>query len=61
MSEQEPDALRQLVRKGVVELLGREPFTKAEEIRTRMAIYKAHPGLQTAVVNEERRERLRRA
>ena len=49
--------LKDAVAKAVVEQLGREPLDKTEEIRTRMAIYKSHPGLQLAVLREERAQR----
>ena len=49
--------LKDAVARAVREQLGREPLDKTEEIRTRMAIYKSHPGLQMAVVREERASR----
>jgi len=56
--EPEPTSLRDMVRKTVVEYLGREPIGKAEEVQVRMKIYKANPGLSQAVRDEERIERL---
>jgi hypothetical protein len=55
----EPSAtpLKDMVSKAVREQLGREPISKEEEIRTRIAIYKGRPGLQLAVVREERTAR----
>lgn len=50
--------LRRAVAQGVREQLGREPLDKMEEIRTRMALYKSHPGLHDAVVREERASRV---
>jgi len=56
----EPDAttLRDMVRKAVVDYLGREPIDKAEEVRERLKIYKANPGLSQACRDEERIEKL---
>jgi len=47
-------AVQVMVRKRVVDLLGREPIDKAEQARAKREIYRANPGLLTAVIEAER-------
>jgi hypothetical protein len=49
---------RELVAKSVFRRLGRDPLSTEEAARTRMHIYRAHPGLLSHVIEEERRERV---
>lgn len=49
--------LKDAIQNAVREHLGREPLDKMEEQRTKQAIYKSHPGLRQAVLNEERAAR----
>lgn len=51
------ESVRDLVAQAVREQLGREPLDKMEEVRTRTALYKSHPGLAEACRREEARER----
>lgn len=50
----EPGNLRDYVAKAVEQYLGHEPVDKAEEVRAKQVLYKANPGLQQAVLAEER-------
>jgi hypothetical protein len=52
-----PRTLREMVAKAVRDHLGRDPLGKDEEVRIRRQIYEGHPGLQRAVLAEERAER----
>lgn len=49
--------LREMVTKAVERKLGRTPIGKDEDVRERLRIYRAHPGLLTQVVKEERKRR----
>jgi hypothetical protein len=60
-TDDEPATLREMVRKTVVDYLGREPLGKLEEVQIRKKIYEANPGLAQAVREEEKRERERGA
>jgi hypothetical protein len=53
-AEAGPASLKEMVRKAVVDHLGREPIDKGEEVKVRQAIYKANPGLMQAILREEK-------
>lgn len=49
--------LQEIVTKAVERRLGRPPIGKDEDVRERLRIYRANPGLLTQVVKEERKRR----
>ncbi len=56
--DEKDTSLRGMVQKAVVEHLGHEPISKAEEVRVRKQIYDAHPGLAAACRAEEKADKV---